>query len=60
MQSVKKDSFTHARRYSFISKRKYFLVSETYEYIRTSMEITLWMPHNWNKNKTSMPFFYPV
>jgi len=56
MQSVTKDSFTLARRYSFISKGKYFLISETY----TSIEINLWMPHNWNKNTTSMPFFYPV
>jgi len=58
MQSVTKDSFTHARRYSFISIGKYFLISETYT--RTSIEINLRMPHNWNKNTTSMPFFYPV
>jgi chorismate-pyruvate lyase len=37
MQSVTKDSFTYARRYNFISKRKYFLVSETF----SSIEITL-------------------
>jgi len=46
MQSVTKDSFTNARRYSLNSESKYFLVSETF----TSIEITLWMPYNWNTN----------
>jgi hypothetical protein len=46
MQSVTKDSFTHAKRYSLNSESKYFLVSKTF----TSVEITLWMPYNWNTN----------